>query len=115
MKAHGRDGHPALIVSWYKGESDAVLLGAGVVGIIFFTSFSGSRDTEMTNFLSNDTYNDTYRAQIWLQLLMRCVLLHQFQTRSNKCVESLVWVKTQTPSAMTQVTTTNDCLWTDVR
>ena len=35
MEVHGRNEHPGLFYSWYLGESDAVLLGIQIVGILF--------------------------------------------------------------------------------
>lgn len=39
LEVHGRDAHPGLFFSWYNGKSDAVLLGAQLVGILFIFSW----------------------------------------------------------------------------
>jgi len=35
LAAYGRDDHPGLFFSWYNGDSDAVLLGTQLVGLLF--------------------------------------------------------------------------------
>jgi Ammonium Transporter Family len=39
LEVHGRADHPGLFYSWYNGDSDAVLLGAQIVGILFIVGW----------------------------------------------------------------------------